>query len=401
MLKFTIDGKAVNTGDLKKELMRVMAAKLAQSFRDKFSAIRHPETGEFARVVVLGDTLEDMSVRVEGSPELIELVRARVSPEEAGMVTLTSDTSATPPRAFLSYGSEDRDLAKMVADGLQANGVETWWAEWEIRSGDSIRRKIDAGLNDCTHFIVLLTPTSITRPWVNEEIDAGFMRKVGAKSRFIPLRHGLAVDMLPPLMSGILSPEVDASASNLQQLVNDIHEISTKPVLGKAPVAAAPVRTGYSAAANAVAQLFVKESSHGQFADPQFSINGIIERTGLTEDDVKDALHEIRHFVDTHFDRVLPKAALFSEFDRHWQSWDPAHDALKLAADMINDKEFPTEPKIIAERYGWSARRLNPAMTHLRERNAARLLDTIGSGPFVTCRINSIDGTRRFVKSRS
>lgn len=66
MLKFTIDGKAVNTGDLKKELMRVTAAKLAQSFRDKFSAIRHPETGEFARVVVLGDTLEDMSVRVEG-----------------------------------------------------------------------------------------------------------------------------------------------------------------------------------------------------------------------------------------------------------------------------------------------------------------------------------------------
>jgi hypothetical protein len=301
---------------------------------------------------------------------------------------------------FLSYGSEDRPLAKRIAEGLQASGIETWWAEWEIVAGDSIRRKIDAGLGDCTHFIVLLTPTSVTRPWVNEEIDAGFVRKVTAKSRFIPLRHGLPVDALPPLMSGMLSPEVDTEVSELQQLVNDIHGLNRKPPLGQAPQAAAAPKTGYSRAAAAVAHLFVTSSQHGAFADPQLTIDQIAKKTCLTEEDVTDALHELRHHVQVSFDCVLPKEALYAEFDQHWQPWNPAIDALKLAADMVNDPEFPVSPAEITARYDWPARRLNPAMAYLRARDAARLFDAIGSGPYITVSISKSGATRRFVKSR-
>ncbi|MEN3977201.1 toll/interleukin-1 receptor domain-containing protein [Emcibacter sp. SYSU 3D8] len=401
MPKIMMNGKTVRAGNIEKDLMRAVAANVVQQLRDRFSAIRHPETGEFARVIVQGDSIEDMSVRIEGSPELIEFVRDRFSPEEAEMVTLISDARAPHAKVFLSYASEDRELAKRIAEELQANGIEIWWAEWELGAGDSIRRKIDAGLGGCTHFIVLLSPTSITRPWVNEEIDAGFVRKVQAKSRFIPLRHGLAVDALPPLMSGMLAPEVDALGSNLQQLINDILGVSRKPPLGKALIEATPVGTGYSSAANKVAELFVRESRHGQFGDPQVRVDDIVERTGLTEDDVADALHELRHFFNISHRRVLPKEGLYSEFDRHWQPWDPADDALKLAADMLNDLEFPSTPKAIAERYGWSARRLNPAMAHLRERDAASLRDAMGPGPFITIRIDRSDSTRRFVKSRS
>jgi hypothetical protein len=67
----------LHSNDIKKQLMRAAAASVAKQLRDRLSAIRHPQTGEFARVVVLGDTLDDMSIRVEGSPELLEVVRAR------------------------------------------------------------------------------------------------------------------------------------------------------------------------------------------------------------------------------------------------------------------------------------------------------------------------------------
>jgi len=376
-------------------------ASVAQEMRDRLSAIRHPETGEFATVVAEGDALGDMRFRIEGSAALLEIVKARLLPEELEGMTFAAIDAESVPRAFLSYGWEDRELARKIAEGLQVNGIETWWAEWEIRAGDSIRRKIDAGLGECTHFIVLLTPTSITRPWVNEEIDAGFMRKVSAKSRFIPLRHGLPVEALPPLMSCMLSPAIEPSASCLQQLVNDIHGVNRKPNLGEAPLAAVAPMTGYSPAASAVAGVFVGSSRHGVFADPQLTVDVIAQRTSLTEDDVEDALHELRHFLNVSLGRVLPKESLYSEFDRHWKPWDPAADALKLAADLVNDPEFPSAPPAIADRYGWPARRLNPAMAYLQERNAARLLDVIGSGPFITARITRSDATRRFVRSRS
>lgn len=402
MLKFTINGKDVGSQDLAEEIMRAASANVAQEMRERISAIRHPDTGEFAMVVVQGDSLNDMAFRVEGSAALLEIVKTRLSLEELESMTFIIKDVTETPRAFLSYAWDDRELAKKIAESLQTNGIETWWAEWEIGSGDSIRRKIDAGLGDCTHFIVLLTPYSITRPWVNEEIDAGFMRKVNAKSRFIPLRHGIAPDALPPLMSGLLSPEIDNDASDLKQLINDIHGLSRKPALGSVSAVAAGQKTGYSPAATAIAGLFVQLSQNGQFADPQLTIDKIADQTHLSKDDITDALHELRHHVRVSLgDRVLPKNTLYSEFDQYWQTWNPAEDALKLAADLVNDNHFPTRPEKIADLYGWTARRLNPAITYLVERDAVRVLNTVGSGSYITAHISKIDSTRRFVKSRS
>ena len=47
--------------------------------------------------------------------------------------------SGRTPTAFLSYATEDSDLARDVADALMAQGVDTWWAGWCIGAGDSIR----------------------------------------------------------------------------------------------------------------------------------------------------------------------------------------------------------------------------------------------------------------------
>lgn len=402
MLEFTINGKKVGSQDLAEEIMRTASANVAQEMRERISAIRHPDTGEFAMVVVQGDSLNDMTFRVEGSAALLEIVRTRLSMEELESMTFITTDAIETPRAFLSYAWDDRELAKKVAEGLQANGIETWWAGWEIQAGDSIRRKIDAGLDNCTHFIVLLTTSSITRPWVNDEIDAGFIRKVNAKSRFIPLRHGIALNALPPLMSGLLSPEIDNDASGLKQLIDDIHGLSRKPALGSVPAVVAGQKTGYSPAATAIAGLFVQLSQNGQFADPQLRIDKIADQTDLSENDITDALHELRHHVKVGLgDRVLPKNTLYSEFDQYWQTWNPAEDALKLAADLVNDDDFPTKPAKIADLYGWTARRLNPAMTYLVERDAVRVRNTVGTGSYITAHISKIDSTRRFVKSRS
>jgi hypothetical protein len=50
-----------------------------------------------------------------------------------------------PPKVFLSYAFEDTALADKIANTLQQNGIDTWWAGWCIRAGDSIRQRIDEG----------------------------------------------------------------------------------------------------------------------------------------------------------------------------------------------------------------------------------------------------------------
>ena len=97
----------------------------------------------------------------------------------------------TIPRAFLCHATEDKEIARPLAEELQRNGIDTSYDEWEIGPGDSLPQKIGEGIGDCTHFIVLLTPISIEKPWVKAEMDVGLVRNIKGKCKFIPLRCGL------------------------------------------------------------------------------------------------------------------------------------------------------------------------------------------------------------------
>lgn len=400
MFEITVGGKKIRPEDFGTELKKVAAKQIAEELQARISSIRHPVTGEFPVVVAVAESLDQLYIRAEGSPELIQLIRGRMSEEDLQLIRFQEQTRVQP-KAFLSYAWEDRELARRIAERLQGNGVDTWWAEWEIRAGDSLRRKIDEGLSNCTHFIVLLTPASIEKPWVNQEMDAGFVRRIEAEARFIPLRSELAASALPPLLRPILSPEIRDFDLDMAQLVNDIHNVVLKPPLGPLPVPEVPANTGYSTAASRVAEIFVRESKIGDSFDPQFGHEKLAEQTGLTPEDLSDALHELRNYITDEHYWLHPKEELFVEFDAHFMSWNPAADALQLATDLLNDDSFPSSPPEIAKRYGWEARRLNPAINYLKNRNLAGVRTALGMGPWAAFHIERTDATRRFVKSRT
>lgn len=405
MIKFEFNGKPFDPRTFEETIMKQAMEAAAEHLRERIGTIRHPETGEFPTIVVSGTSFDDLMLRVEGSPELLALVNERMEltgdePSEA-MIEVSNES---PPKVFLSYAWEDRDLASNIAEQLQANGIDTWWAEWCLSAGDSLRQKIDEGLGDCSHFLVLLTPTSLSKPWVNQEMDAGLVLKLQSKVKFIPLRHRLSVNQLPLLLRGMLSPEVDEGELGIAQLINDIHGVTKKPPLGKAPAAVSESRqqkTGYSAAANAVAKAFVELTQHARKFDPQFPKEKLMEETGLPEDDLVDALHELSGMVIARHDVVWPEDELFAKFDQFWKPWNPSQDALMLATDMLNYDSFPTSPAEIGQKYGWEPRRLNPAMAYLINRKVVRELKAMDGSNWLVVHIQKTDQTRRFVKSRT
>lgn len=400
MIKFEFNGKPFNPRSFQEQIMKQVMDVVAEKIHQKISLIRHPLTGEFPTIVVSATSLDDVKARVEGSPELLELVNQRLN---AGESEMNSDIGSTP-KVFLSYTWDDSDIAEKVAHALIANGIETWWDKWCISAGDSFRQKIDEGLQDCTHFLVLLTPNSLPKPWVNQEMDAGLMRKLQDKSKFIPVRYQVTVEQLPALLSGMYAPEIVNMDSDIQQLVNDIHGISKKPVLGQPPAAVVgkTLGTGYSAAANAIAKFFVENTKVARKFDPQTSFDDLMEATQLSRDDVIDAVHELSGMVSSSYSEIVyPENELFSTFDQYWKNWCPADDALRLASDMVNDPNFPVEPSRISAMYEWSARRLNPAIAFLENRKLIRSLKAMDGSDWISFRVSKTDETRRFVKSRS
>ncbi len=404
MIKLEFNGKPFNPRSFEEEMLRSAMEVVANEMHERVSSIRHPTTGEFPTVVVSGSSFEDMSMRIEGSTELLQIVNERL-----GVTTLGERDDVTPgavivPKVFLSWGWEDRALAEPIATALMGKGIDTWWSEWCINAGDSLRQKIDEGLSDCTHFIVLLTPQSIGKPWVNQEIDAGFSLMLGQKKiKFIGLRHGLPVEELPPLMRGLLSPEVSGPEHDLTHLINEIYGVSKKPPLGPPPLVvqiAQQSPTGYSAAATAILKLFSDTASDAFYGDPTFTEDELAEKLQLAPDDVADALHEVRNFVKVTFSQVSPETELFASFDKHWRDWNPEQDAIKLALDLVQDTTFPSQAAEIAALYGWQPRRLNPALAYLINRKIILDSKALGTMPWLTHWVQKTDETRRFSRSR-
>jgi hypothetical protein len=407
MIKIQMNGKPFTPETFEEQLILVAA----DAVREKLGAIRHPTTGEFPTIAVTGTSLESLKIQLEGSPELIALAQRRLAGEDDECVEVDSfnndvsvRTEIGPPRVFLSFAFEDEKLAERIATALNEQGIDTWWAGWCIAAGDSIRQKIDEGLSGCTHFIVLLTPRSVAKPWVLQEMDAGLVRKLSSGTKFIVLRSDLSPASLPPLLQGSLSPAVDPNAFDITQLINDIHGISRKPPVGLAPnvVQQAKVTsTGYSAAATSLAKYFVENTDFARKFEPRMTIADVALATELSHEDVVDAAHELMGLVSVYGENVLyPEEELFVRFDKFWKRWDPAIDALTLATRMVNNPGFPEQPKAIAEALQWEPRRLNPALAFLCQRKLAWEFRALNTGPWLVSAIRKTDATRRFVKSR-
>src|SRR5450755_2068887 len=96
---------------------------------------------------------------------------------------------SSPPRVFVSHASEDKErFVNRFAARLRENGVDAWLDKWEMLPGDSLVDKIfEEGLKDAQAVIVVLSRISVGKPWVREELNAAFVKRVNTGSKLIPV----------------------------------------------------------------------------------------------------------------------------------------------------------------------------------------------------------------------
>jgi CRP-like cAMP-binding protein/class 3 adenylate cyclase len=106
---------------------------------------------------------------------------------------------------FLSHAFEDKDaIARPLYSALVAAGLSVWFDEAVLELGDSLRRKIDAGLSKCRYGVVILSPRFLNKQWSQRELDGLVARETASGEKAIlPIWHELDRDTLmeysPPL----------------------------------------------------------------------------------------------------------------------------------------------------------------------------------------------------------
>lgn len=93
---------------------------------------------------------------------------------------------------FISHASEDKaDVVRPLAKALKAGGLSVWYDEFELRIGDSLRRKIDRGLAGSRFGIVVLSQAFFGRGWPEYELDGLVTRAVSGEQILLPIWHNV------------------------------------------------------------------------------------------------------------------------------------------------------------------------------------------------------------------
>jgi hypothetical protein len=131
---------------------------------------------------------------------------------------------------FVSHASEDKAaVARPLADALKQLGVTVWLDDFELRIGDSLRRKIDRGLGRSRFGVVVISRSFFAKGWPQYELDGLISRSVSGEQTLLPVWHEITksevMDQSPSLVDKIARSTSQFTIDEIAREIADvIHE---------------------------------------------------------------------------------------------------------------------------------------------------------------------------------
>lgn len=128
---------------------------------------------------------------------------------------------------FISHASEDKDdVARPLAEALRKNGLSVWYDEFELRIGDSLRRKIDKGIANSNFGVIVISRDFISKGWTNYELDGLITRAVNGEQTMLPIWHNITkrevINYSPSLADKLARSTTDFTVEEIADEIADL-----------------------------------------------------------------------------------------------------------------------------------------------------------------------------------
>ena len=128
---------------------------------------------------------------------------------------------------FLSHASEDKDnVARPLAELLQERGLRVWYDEFELRIGDNLVAKLNAGISTSRFGIIVLSQSFFAKRWTNYELDMLEHLWVTEERMLFSIWHGIEMEQIRAyrvFLANLVGRSTDAYT--IEEIANEIHEI--------------------------------------------------------------------------------------------------------------------------------------------------------------------------------
>lgn len=128
---------------------------------------------------------------------------------------------------FISHASEDKEaVVRPLAAALVAEGLNVWFDEFELRIGDSLRRKIDQGLANSRVGLVVLSHSFIAKGWTNYELDGIVTRSVSGEQVLLPIWHNISKQEVVAYSPSLADKVARSTATHtVEEIAKEIAEL--------------------------------------------------------------------------------------------------------------------------------------------------------------------------------
>lgn len=128
---------------------------------------------------------------------------------------------------FISHASEDKnEIVRPLAHALKDAGLKVWYDEFELRIGDSLRRKIDKGLATSRFGLIILSKVFINKGWANYELDGLITRSTTGEQVLLPIWHNITkkevIDFSPSLADKLAR---STASHTVEEIAKEIAEV--------------------------------------------------------------------------------------------------------------------------------------------------------------------------------
>lgn len=193
-----------------------------------------PSSGHWYVTVDLGGYAGKVSASINLLPGLLKPIK-QPSLKDISSLYLGNYQEPAPENenstkgydVFISHASEDKDsVARPLANALVKFGVSVWYDEFELKMGDSLRRKIDNGLAHSNFGIVVISKNFINKGWTNYELDGLITRSLTGEQQLLPIWHEIAKQEVINYSPSLADKVARNTATNtIEEIAEEIAEL--------------------------------------------------------------------------------------------------------------------------------------------------------------------------------
>jgi TIR domain. len=166
----------------------------------------------------LNSSLPGREARFHPSPVDVRLVRDAADQRNA---------TAIAADVFISHASEDKDeIARPLAEALQARGVSIWFDELSIGWGQPIHRAIEEGIANARFGLVIISTKFMEKHWTQAELDGLYGRQMGqpdGSGIILPVWHRVTADEVQsrlPMIAALKA--LNTGVSSVEDIADEV-----------------------------------------------------------------------------------------------------------------------------------------------------------------------------------